>query len=95
MSEVEQAKLPSRPNVVLYAVAVAVLALDQLTKALIVQGYQVGDSVRILGPVLSFTRRTNTGGAFSVLQGCPLALAAVSAGVLLLLLLVGPRLAGP
>ena len=94
MSEVEQTKPRSRTGAVLYAVAVAVLALDQLTKALIVASYQVGDSVAILGPVLSFTRRTNTGGAFSVLQNHPAALMAITAGVLLLLLLAGPRFAG-
>jgi len=95
MSEAEQTTQTRRPGALLYVVGVCVLALDQATKALIVAGYQVGDSVQVLGPVLSFTRRTNTGGAFSVLQDCPGALAAVSAVVLLVLLLIGPRVAGP
>ena len=78
----------------LYVTALAVLAVDQLTKAAIVHGYAVGESVGVVEPVLYFTRRINTGGAFGILSGNAHWLAVVSAGVIVAMLLLGPRLAG-
>lgn len=76
------------------AAAFLVIVLDQVTKALIVRAFEVGESVTVLGPVMSLTRRTNTGGAFGMLQGSAPALTIVSGIVILVLLLIGPRLAG-
>ena len=73
--------------------ALLVVASDQVTKALVVATFAVGDSVRVLGPVMSFTRRTNTGGAFGLFQDRTELLAVIGAIVVAGLFLAGPRLA--
>jgi signal peptidase II len=95
MSESVAARATPGPGLWLYGVAAGVVALDQLTKALIARSLEPGASVAVLGSLLSFTRRSNTGGAFSMLQDCPLVLVVVSAVVLVGVLALGPRLAGP
>lgn len=78
----------------LLAIALVVLAADQLTKMLIVGAFEIGESARVLGPLLSLTRRTNTGGAFGMLSGSTRELAIVSTVVMVALLCLAPRLAG-
>ncbi len=46
--------------------ALAIVALDQYTKALVVDRMALGESFPVLGPVLSFTRAHNTGAFFSL-----------------------------
>ena len=50
------------------ALAALVIVLDQLTKAVIVQRFQLGDSVYVL-PFFNIVRWHNTGAAFSFLAG--------------------------
>lgn len=50
------------------AVAAVVIVLDQITKAVIVQHFQLGDSVYVL-PFFNLVRWHNTGAAFSFLAG--------------------------
>lgn len=50
-----------------YALAIAVIALDQLSKLWIVAGMQVGDTRPVFGP-LWFTRIWNEGVSFGLLQ---------------------------
>ncbi|MCE5215807.1 signal peptidase II [bacterium] len=78
----------------LFGPAVVTVAVDQLTKALIVSRMSVGDSIPVLGPYLSLTRRTNTGGAFGILQGNAILLAVIGVSVICALAIVGPRVAG-
>jgi len=78
----------------LLGVAALVLALDQLSKALIVHHMLLNESIPLLGPVVSLTRRLNTGGAFGVLQGNRVLLCLVSGAVAAGLIIMGPRLAG-
>lgn len=73
--------------------ALLVAVSDQWTKALITATFAVGDSVRVLGPVMSFTRRTNTGGAFGLFQDRTEFLAVIGAVVVAALFIIGPRLA--
>jgi len=94
MREAGRPRPASRLPWLLWTTAAAWVALDQLTKALIVAAMPVGESVRVLGPVLSFTRRTNTGGAFGMLPGNALLLGAVGALVTVFLAIHGPRLVG-
>lgn len=59
-------------RLLLTAVAVLVLALDQATKAWVVRNLAPGQTRELaewLAPVLSFTYVTNTGVAFGLLQG--------------------------
>ena len=92
-----RSQLPASATAAAYAwlhvIALLLLALDQISKQLIVRSYQVGDSHRVLGPLMSFTRRTNTGGAFGVLSDSTLIITIVSTVVVLTLIIVGPRLA--
>jgi signal peptidase II len=82
------------PRVWLWAVAAVWLAVDQLTKRLIVTHMAVGDSHPVIAGVLSITRRTNTGGAFGILPGSTLLLSVVGALVMIFLLIYGPGLVG-
>jgi signal peptidase II len=47
-------------------IALAVIVIDQLTKAWIERGFELGDRIAVL-PVLDLTRAHNTGAAFSFL----------------------------
>ncbi|MDI9585363.1 MAG: signal peptidase II [Acidobacteriota bacterium] len=81
-------------RLLLIGVAGLVLAGDQFTKWLVTDQLQPGDSLPVLGAVMSLSYRTNTGGAFSILAGNTAVLAVISAVVLCALLLWGPGLAG-
>ncbi len=50
-----------------YAIALFVFALDRLTKLAALEGLAPGEDLRVLGPVLSFTLRHNTGAAWGLL----------------------------
>ena len=78
----------------MWAVAAVWIALDQATKLMVVNGFEVGQSVPVLGTVLSLTRRTNSGGAFGMLPGNALLLGAVGALVTVFLAFHGHRLVG-
>lgn len=78
----------------LLGVAVLVLAADQVTKTIVVAQLELNQSVSLIGAVVGFTHRMNTGGAFSVMEGQRLLLCVVSGAVAAGLILIGPRLAG-
>lgn len=65
----------------LAGLAAAVVAVDQLTKLLIVASLSEGSSVDVVGDVLRISHIRNTGAAFGVLRGL--------GGVLALVALVG------
>lgn len=81
-------------RLLLIGVAVVLLAGDQLTKRLVTDQLQPGESVPVLGALLSLSYRTNTGGAFSILAGNTVVLTIISAAVFCALVLWGPGLAG-
>lgn len=64
-----------------WAVAVAVLLLDQLSKVWALQHLPSGQVLPLLPGLLQLRRVANTGAAFSLLTGNSLALGAVSAAV--------------
>jgi len=92
-SEVEP-DAPRNPWPILAGVSILVLALDQLTKWLIVRAFEVGDSTPVLGGIFYLTRRTNTGGAFSLFSGNAQILGVVNALVIVALIILAPRIAG-
>lgn len=78
---------PSRARILatLFGLAIAVVALDQLTKALVVSKLAEGESRRVIGGVLSWTLQRNPGSAFGLFQHFPVlftVLAAVIAVVI-------------
>lgn len=50
-------------------IILAVILLDQLTKYIVVQNFIMHESLPIIEDVFHFTRRFNTGGAWSILSG--------------------------
>jgi len=56
-------------NNMFWVVVILGLALDQLTKWLIVSNMTIGQSIPIINKVFHLTYVTNTGAAFSILQG--------------------------
>ncbi len=52
-----------------WVIAIIVVMLDQLTKAIVVTKIPFNTSVEVLGSVLSFTSVHNTGAGFGILQG--------------------------
>ena len=62
----------SRRALALYGTAAAVLALDQLTKHLVVSNLAGRPPVDLVGDVVQLRYTTNSGGAFSLLTGAPL-----------------------
>ena len=62
----------SRRALALYGTAAAVLALDQLTKHLVVSNLAGRPPVDLVGDVIQLRYTTNSGGAFSLLTGAPL-----------------------
>jgi signal peptidase II len=55
-----------------YGTAATVVALDQLTKWLVVRNLGEGRPVRVVGSFVQLRYTTNSGGAFSLLTGAPL-----------------------
>jgi len=51
------------------SIVALVIAADQATKATVRAGMEVGESVPLIGPVLSLTHVSNTGAAFGLFSG--------------------------
>jgi signal peptidase II len=69
----EPAAVPRSKRVLaLYGTAAAVLALDQLTKQLVVSNLAGRPPVDVIGSFVQLRYTTNSGGAFSLLTGAPL-----------------------
>jgi signal peptidase II len=62
----------TRRLLALYGTAVAVLALDQLIKHLVVSNLAGRPPVGVIGKFVELRYTTNSGGAFSLLTGAPL-----------------------
>ncbi|WP_099222186.1 signal peptidase II [Listeria costaricensis] len=52
-----------------YLITLAVLVLDQLTKYIVVQTMEVGESITVIPGFLYWRSYRNTGGAWSILEG--------------------------
>jgi signal peptidase II len=62
----------SRRMLAIYGTAAVVLALDQLTKHLVVVNLAGRPPLDLIGDFVQFRYTTNSGGAFSLLTGAPL-----------------------
>jgi signal peptidase II len=65
-------RLRSGRLALVYGTAAVVVALDQLTKWLVVRNLGEGRPVRLVGSFVQLRYTTNSGGAFSLLTGAPL-----------------------
>ncbi|GEL07311.1 signal peptidase II [Salisediminibacterium halotolerans] len=52
-----------------YFIAIAVIALDQITKYFVVRYMDIGESIPLIDNVLYLTSHRNAGAAFGILQG--------------------------
>ena len=56
-------------NIFIFSIALLIVLLDQLTKFLIKQNFQLNESVPIINNVFHMTYITNTGSAFGLFRG--------------------------
>jgi len=81
-----------RTIVLLLVTAAVVVALDQITKAIVVSRLRDGESVRALDGVLHWTLQRNPGSAFGLFQHIPIVFTILSAGIALGILVASPRI---
>lgn len=62
-------KLTTRNTLIFALTALAVIAVDQISKALVVAFLEPGRSVTLIPRVISLTHSTNTGAAFGIFRG--------------------------
>jgi signal peptidase II len=82
----------SRRLALLLAVAVVVLALDVLTKVLVVSRLEGGEPIELLGGRLLLRVSRNPGAAFSFAEGATVLFTAVAVAVIVVILRVSRRL---
>ncbi len=76
----------------LYAVAIAVVVLDQLAKFAVLRLLSGGESVPVLGRYVSLTVQHNTGAAFGMFPSATICLTILAAAIVVVLIGYGPRL---
>jgi len=59
----------NKKNIAIFSTALLVVLLDQLTKFLIKQNFQLSQSIPLIKNILHFTYITNTGSAFGLFKG--------------------------
>ena len=83
----------SRPPALFYVLAAVVLAVDQVSKLIVVAFLQPHQPLHVIDGYLDLTYVTNTGGAFGLMPWATPMLAVVACAVAVLLLVHGRRLA--
>ncbi len=59
----------SKKNIFVFSIALLIVLLDQLTKFLIKQNFQLNESIPIINKIFHLTYITNTGSAFGLFKG--------------------------
>ena len=59
----------NKKNIFIFSTALVIVFLDQLTKYLIKQNFQLNQSIPIIKNIFHFTYITNTGSAFGLFRG--------------------------
>jgi signal peptidase II len=77
---------------VLFAVAVAALTLDTLSKIAVVARLEHREPIRLLGGLLTLTVSRNSGAAFSIGTGMTIVFTVIAAGVIVAILRTARRL---
>lgn len=96
MCEVQAARgaalKPWGPRLIAAGIALAVLGVDQVTKAVAIERLEPGEPVNIVGEVLRFTLIRNPGAAFGMGSGFTVVLTVIAILALLACVIVGlPR----
>jgi len=82
---------PRRVAFLLFGVAAVVVAIDQVTKALVVSNLGEGESRHVIGGVLSWTLQRNPGSAFGLFRHFPVLFTVLAALIALAIVVRGPR----
>ena len=80
-----------RVAVLLFIVAAVVVAIDQVTKALVVSHLREGESRRVIAGVLSWTYQRNPGSAFGLFQHIPVLFTILAAAIAVVIVVRAPR----
>jgi signal peptidase II len=91
-AETSTPPLPPKRVGVLIVVAVLALALDVVTKVLVVANLEGHPSVRLLGGAVYFTVTRNPGAAFGMATGMTIVFTLVAIGVAVAIIWLAPRL---
>ena len=87
----DRSSSPRRIAFLLFGVAAVVVAIDQLTKALVVSNIREGESRHVIGGVLSWTLQRNPGSAFGLFRHFPVVFTVLAALITLAIVVRGPR----
>ena len=82
---------PRRTTLILFAVAAVIIAIDQVTKALVVSNLREGESRRVIGGVMSWTLQRNPGSAFGLFRHFPVLFTVLAALIALAIVVGAPR----
>lgn len=86
-------RVPVWPKILLiFAVALMIATLDQLTKNLIQENLRLHESVPVIEGFLNFTHVLNPGAAFSLAEGATWIFSGLSLGVVVAIIWFAPRL---
>ena len=79
-------------TVLLFVTTAVIVAIDQITKAIIVSSYlREGESRRVIGDVLSWTYQRNPGSAFGFFQHIPVLFTILAAAIAIFIVVRAPR----
>ncbi|MEO7124965.1 MAG: signal peptidase II [Nakamurella sp.] len=81
-----------RRTLILFAIAFALVAVDIVSKIIIVATVQPGENVRVLGGLVYFTQIRNGGAAFNMATGMTWLLAVIALGVVVFIIKMAPKL---
>lgn len=90
--DTERARVSVRALVLLSVVALAVLALDQFAKYLVVSNMEVGQLIPVLGDFFQLYFVKNSGAAFSLASGFTWILSIVAVGVIVAIIVFARRI---
>ena len=80
-----------RTALLLFAAGAVVVAVDQVTKALVVSDLREGESRRVIGGVLAWTLQRNPGSAFGLFRHFPVVFTILAALIAFVIIVRAPR----
>ena len=80
-----------RTALLLFGAGAVVVAVDQVTKALVVSDLREGESRRVIGGVLAWTLQRNPGSAFGLFRHFPVVFTVLAALIALVIVVRAPR----
>ena len=75
----------------LFGVAALVVAIDQITKAIVVANLREDESIRAIGGVLSWTLQRNPGSAFGLFRHLPVVFTVLAFAIAIVIVVRAPR----